>query len=48
MKRLGKVTTTLRREKWRQTLLCGDVLKDIAVAKGVSDPNELDMALSGS
>ncbi|MEE4103575.1 hypothetical protein V2I78_05705 [Pseudomonas viridiflava] len=48
MKRLGKGTTTLRREKWRQPLLIDDVLKDIAVANSVSDPDELDVALSGS
>lgn len=48
VKRFGKITTTLRREKWRQPILSADVLKDIVVVKGVSDPDELDMALSGS
>jgi len=48
MKRLGEVTTTLRREKWRQPLLLAYILQDIAVAKGVSDPHELNVVMSGS
>lgn len=43
MKLIGKITAALWCEEWRQIILGTDILKNVAVAQGVPNPDEFNV-----